>query len=84
MVLHNDLKCNNVLICDNLLELQTPLMSTAGNVDIQIVVVDFGRATTVANGKKYHTTLCQMKSPSIAVVILTWHQKSLRESPHKL
>ena len=51
-VLHNDLKCSNVVICDSLLEL--PMQSTSRNTDIQIVVVDFGKATAVDDGKKYH------------------------------
>lgn len=48
-VLHNDLKANNVLVCT---EITTP--STEKGV--QIIIIDFGKATSIENAK-YTTDL---------------------------
>ena len=53
-VIHNDLKCSNVVVCDSLIEPTMPSMSAQNTCDVQIVVIDFGKATTVENGKTYH------------------------------
>lgn len=44
-IIHNDLKGDNVLIT------KLPVVMTAS--DFQIVVVDFGKATKISDGKKY-------------------------------
>ena len=48
-VLHNDLKCNSVLICDSITD-----ASPSSEPCVQIVVIDFGKATSIENGKHYH------------------------------
>jgi len=50
-ILHNDLKCNNVLICDKF----TGKDSTSNQpvCNVQILLIDFGKATSVDNGRKY-------------------------------
>ena len=45
-ILHNDLKCNNILICDG-------LVGVEGMCDTQTVVIDFGKATSIDSGKTY-------------------------------
>ncbi len=45
-VLHNDLKPNNVVICDT-------LQPSDAEIGLQIVVIDFGKATTVDKGRRY-------------------------------
>ena len=50
-VIHNDLKCS---VCDSLVEPTMPSMSAQNTCIVQIVVIDFGKATTVENGKTYH------------------------------
>lgn len=50
-VLHNDLKCNNILICDSITH---PPAGSSNDCSVQIVVIDFGKATSVENGKVYH------------------------------
>ena len=54
-VLHNDLKCNNVIVCDSLTD-SLDASTSQNSYDLQNVVVDFGKATTVENGKKYQLT----------------------------
>lgn len=46
-ILHNDLKSNNILISDTVV---------AGSLNFQIIVIDFGKATGVDNGKQYNLT----------------------------
>jgi len=47
-ILHNDLKCNNILICDGLAAVEDMCDSY-----VQIVVIDFGKATCIDSGKTY-------------------------------
>ena len=49
--LHNDLKCNNVIVCDSVAEQPVPSSSERC---VQIMIIDFGKATMVDNGKHYH------------------------------
>lgn len=51
-VLHNDLKCNNILIGESLTE--APVTDSSSRRYMQLVVIDFGKATTVERGKRYH------------------------------
>ena len=44
-LLHNDLKCNNILVCDDL--------SVCQDQKFQIVVIDFGKATSVQSGRTF-------------------------------
>ena len=53
-VLHNDLKCNNVIVCDSITNLPGPSTSAENMCDVQVVVIDFGKATTVDSGKTLH------------------------------
>ena len=53
-VIHNDLKCNNVIVCDSVIEPTVPSLSAQDTCNVQIVVIDFGKATTLENGKTYH------------------------------
>ena len=48
-ILHNDLKCNNVVICDSVTERQLPVGEAVSGV--QILLIDFGKATGIHNGK---------------------------------
>ena len=50
-VLHNDLKCNNLLVCDSVAEPPAPSSSERC---VQILIIDFGKATAVDSGKHYH------------------------------
>ena len=47
-ILHNDLKCNNVLICDGLATEEDMC-----DAYVQIIVIDFGKATCIDSGKTY-------------------------------
>ena len=47
-MLHNDLKCNNILICDRMMEAST---ESSNDCSVQLVVIDFGKATSIDNGK---------------------------------
>ena len=49
-VLHNDLKCNNILVCDSVAE--PPALSSTETC-VQILIIDFGKATSIENGKHY-------------------------------
>ena len=49
-VLHNDLKCNNILVCDSVADPPTPSSSERC---VQIMIIDFGKATTIDNGRFY-------------------------------
>ena len=51
-ILHNDLKCNNVVICDNISEVARSSTS-AYSSRVQIVLIDFGKATSTDKGKTY-------------------------------
>ena len=46
-ILHNDLKCNNIILCNSF----TDTSSRSSNSSLQIIVIDFGKATTIGNGK---------------------------------
>lgn len=54
-ILHNDLKCNNVVICDSISEVARSSISTS-SANVQIVLIDFGKATSVDKGKTYKLT----------------------------
>ena len=41
-ILHNDLKCSNVLLCDG-----------SGVCNVQIMLLDFGKATSITDVRKY-------------------------------
>ncbi len=47
-ILHNDLSASNILVADSV----TERVSTS-DFFVQIVLIDFGKATTVNNGRKY-------------------------------
>ena len=49
-VLRNDLKCNNILVCDSVAE---PPVPSSTETCVQIVIINFGKATSVENGKHY-------------------------------
>lgn len=53
-VIHNDLMCSNIVVCDSLIETPMPSTSAQNTCNVQIVVIDFGTATTIENGKTYH------------------------------
>lgn len=53
-VIHNDFKCSNVIVCDSVIEPMVPSTSAQDTCNVQIVVIDFGKVTTVENGKTYH------------------------------
>lgn len=56
-VLHNDLKCNNILICDCTTGCSSSAQSSSESTTyVQIIVIDFGKATSTENGKHYHLT----------------------------
>ena len=46
-ILHNDLTANNILVTDTIV---------AGNLNLQIIVIDFRKATDVEEGRCYHHT----------------------------
>ena len=50
-VLHNDLKCNNILICDRISEAST---ESPHDGSIQLMVIDFGKATSTDEGELLH------------------------------
>ena len=53
-VLHNDLKCNNVLVCDSITDTQLPSSTQMiDSLNLQVVVIDFGKATSIDGGKSY-------------------------------
>lgn len=52
-ILHNDLKCNNVVICDSVKHSPTVDEAVCG---IQIMLIDFGKATGIHNGKIFRLT----------------------------
>ena len=45
-ILHNDITTSNILLTDSLTEKQDSF--------IQIIIIDFGKATAVKNNRKYH------------------------------
>ncbi len=48
VVMHNDLSASNILVADSVTErVSTP------DLFVQIVLIDFGKVTTVSNGRKY-------------------------------
>ena len=51
-ILHNDIKTNNIIISEK--RVQTQCNSTSDEVPVQIVLIDFGKATTIQEGKRYH------------------------------
>lgn len=51
-ILHNDIKTNNIIISEK--RVQTQRNSTSDEVPVQIVLIDFGKATTIQEGKRYH------------------------------
>lgn len=51
-ILHNDLKCNNVVICDSISEVARSSTYTHSS-NVQIVLIDFGKATNTDKGKTY-------------------------------
>ena len=57
-LLHNDLKCSNVLVCDSLTtsmakESPTDDPQSSEATELQVVVIDFGKATTFTSARKY-------------------------------
>ena len=50
-VLHNDLKCNNILICDRITEAST---ESPNDCSVQLMVIDLGKATSIDKGKFLH------------------------------
>ena len=53
-VLHNDLKCDNVVVCDSLCEpLSSASSSSQDSHCVQIVIIDFGKGTTIENARRY-------------------------------
>ena len=46
-LLHNDLKCNNILVCDDM---------SSHHQAFQIIVIDFGKATSVDGGRTFSLT----------------------------
>lgn len=52
-LIHNDLKGNNILFTRAFGKLSAP---TTANLDIQIVIIDFGKATHEDNGKQCHVS----------------------------
>ncbi len=71
-VLHNDLKCNNILIGESLTE--APVTDSSSRRYMQLVVIDFGKATTVERGKRYHLSESEkaeyIRRYSVAIPIL--------------
>ena len=51
-ILHDDLKCNSVVICDSISEVARSSTS-AHSSSVQIVLIDFGKATSTDEGKTY-------------------------------
>lgn len=51
-MLHNDLKANNVIVCDSMCASQVP--SSSGVIRLQIVLIDFGKATIIDQGRRYN------------------------------
>ena len=58
---HNDLKCNNILVCDDM---------SSHHQAFQIVVIDFGKATSVDGGRTFSLT-----ESNITLFTHTYHQK---------
>ena len=50
-ILHNDIKTNNII---SEKRVQTQHNSISDEVPVQIVLTDFGKATTIQEGKRYH------------------------------
>lgn len=50
-ILHNDLKCNNILLCDSHSNMGGESSSMCAPV--KVVVIDFGKATSTKNGKTF-------------------------------
>ncbi len=53
-ILHNDLKTNNILISEKRVLSMHDSTSDELEVPVQIVLIDFGKATRVDEGKRYH------------------------------
>ena len=58
-ILHNDIKTNNIIISEK--RVRTQCNSTSDEVPVQIVLIDFGKATTIQEGKRYIISLGQSK-----------------------
>ena len=50
-ILHNDIKTNNIISGKHV---QTQHNSTSDEVPVQIILINFSKATTIQKGKRYH------------------------------
>ena len=50
-VLHNDLKCDNIFVCDRITEASR---KSSDDSSVQLMFVDFGKATSVEKGRLFH------------------------------
>ena len=62
-ILHNDIKTNNIIISEK--HVQTQCNSTSDEVPVQIVLIDFGKATTIQEGKRYHLSWIEQAEHTI-------------------
>ena len=56
-IIHNDLKANNILFCHKF----DGKLPDTHSFDLQIVVIDFGKATDKSKGRMYHLSYYDMK-----------------------
>lgn len=59
-IIHNDLKANNILFCHKF-EGKLASSTDTRSFDLQIVVIDFGKATDKEKGRMYHLSYYDMQ-----------------------
>ena len=78
-ILHNDIKMNNILIAKSL------NLSSSDLCDYQVVLIDFGKATKLSEGKRYHLSGVEQaeymrKFPHIAPEVIEGETKQSTHS----
>ena len=78
-ILHNDIKMNNILIAKSL------DLSSSDLCDYQVVLIDFGKATKLSEGKRYHLSGVEQaeyvrKFPHIAPEVIEGETKQSTHS----
>ena len=68
-ILYNDIKTNNIIISEK--RVQTQYNSISDEVPVQIILSDFGKATTMQEGKRYHLSWTEQAEHTRRYF---WHQ----------